>query len=208
MYLLSLSFLLTHNSTLSSHTQINNFDLQNAQNNPSHRLIPTDAGDNRLRSVKQLHHLRRQHRPLVQSDKWESQRSARLRWGRAPVKYDIPCCTAAYTGTEPCIITTSTLSCWSPSAATPSTAASAASSSTRTSSTGVAARTSSHNISGSAAAPSTTEPPTQSKSPKTSEAGSANSSSSAPPVSANIATSCIGPLMAVAEAAIRPVTFI
>src|SRR4051794_4892282 len=36
--------------------------------------------------------------------------------GRAPVKYDVPCC-AAYRGTEPCVSTTSTLSCWKPSSA-------------------------------------------------------------------------------------------
>ncbi|KAJ5153698.1 uncharacterized protein N7500_009137 [Penicillium coprophilum] len=145
-----------------------------------------------------------------------------------PLKRDIPCC-PAYTGTEPCIITTSTLSCWSPSTAAPSTAASAsaaentsattttksnatvdtgASSSTGTSSTGVAAETSSHTILGSTTAPSTTEPPTQSADSKTSETGSDNSSSSTPPVSTNIAASRVGPLMAVAGAAIGAVILV
>ncbi|KXG52048.1 uncharacterized protein PGRI_083320 [Penicillium griseofulvum] len=122
--------------------------------------------------------------------------------GRAPVKYDVPCC-AAYRGTEPCIITTSTLSCWSPSTApTPSAIASASadettsstatptadtsvSSSTGASSTGAAAETSSHTKSGTTAAPSTTEPPTQLSNSATSETGS--TSTSTPPVSTNIA---------------------
>ncbi|KAJ5189934.1 hypothetical protein N7491_008025 [Penicillium cf. griseofulvum] len=143
--------------------------------------------------------------------------------GRAPVKYDVPCC-AAYRGTEPCIITTSTLSCWSPSTApTPSAIASTSAtettsstaiatadtsvpSSTGTSSTGMAAETSSGTKSGSTAAPSTTQPPTQPSNSATSKTSSA--SASTPLVSTNIAVSRVGPLMAVAGAAIGAVILI
>ncbi|KAJ5966800.1 hypothetical protein N7501_003048 [Penicillium viridicatum] len=141
--------------------------------------------------------------------------------GRAPVKYDEPCC-AAYRGTEPCVSTTSTLSCWSPSTvAASSTIASASSAETTSasttatatantsvpSSTKAAAETSSHSISGTATAPSTTEAPTQSTSSET-ETGSANSSSSAQPVSTNIAGTHGGPLMAVAGAVVGAVILI
>ncbi|OQD69400.1 hypothetical protein PENPOL_c002G09446 [Penicillium polonicum] len=139
--------------------------------------------------------------------------------GRAPVKYDEPCC-AAYRGTEPCVSTTSTLSCWSPSTvAASSTIASASSAETTSasatatantsvlSSTKAAAETSSHSISGTTSAPSTTEAPTQSTSSET-ETGSANSSSSAQPVSTNIAGTHGGPLMAVAGAVVGAVILI
>ncbi|CAG8040350.1 unnamed protein product [Penicillium nalgiovense] len=147
--------------------------------------------------------------------------------GRAPVKYDVPCC-AAYRGTEPCVSTTSTLSCWSPSTvAASSTSAPASSaettsasanatadtsvpsstgaSSTAASSTGVAGESSTHS---SGAAPSTTEPPTQSTNSGTSESGAASSSGSAQPVSTNIAGSYTGPLMAVAGAAIGAIILV
>ncbi|KAJ5193452.1 hypothetical protein N7449_009594 [Penicillium cf. viridicatum] len=144
--------------------------------------------------------------------------------GRAPVKYDEPCC-AAYRGTEPCVSTTSTLSCWSPSTvAASSTIASASSAETTSasttitatattdtsvlSSTGVAAETSSHSISGTTTAPSTTEAPTQSTNSETSESGTSNSSSSAQPVSTNIARTHAGPLMAVAGAVVGAVILI
>ncbi|CAI7568593.1 unnamed protein product [Penicillium discolor] len=134
--------------------------------------------------------------------------------GRAPVKYDEPCC-AAYRGTEPCVSTTSTLSCWSPStvaasstiasassAETTSTSATATTDAKVSSSTGVATETSSHSISGTTTAPSTTEAPTQSTRSGTSGTGSADSSDPATPVSTNIAGVHAGPLMAVAGAVI------
>ncbi|KAJ6127886.1 hypothetical protein N7471_009103 [Penicillium samsonianum] len=144
--------------------------------------------------------------------------------GRAPVKYDVPCC-AAYRGTEPCVSTTSTLSCWSPSTAAASSTIASASSAETTSgsasatataytsvpsstSTGAAAETSSHSTSGSTTAPSTTEAPTQSTNSATSKTGSASSSGSAQPVSTNIAAGYAGPLMAVAGAAIGAVILI
>ncbi|CRL24567.1 unnamed protein product [Penicillium camemberti] len=142
--------------------------------------------------------------------------------GRAPVKYDEPCC-AAYRGTEPCVSTTSTLSCWSPSTvAASSTIASASSAETTStsatatattdakvsSSTGVAAETSSQSTSGTTTAPSTTEAPTQSTSLGTSGTGSADSSGFAAPVSTNIAGVHAGPLMAVAGAVVGAVILI
>ncbi|KAJ5261627.1 hypothetical protein N7505_008494 [Penicillium chrysogenum] len=148
--------------------------------------------------------------------------------GRAPVKYDVPCC-AAYRGTEPCVSTTSTLSCWSPSTVAASSTSASASpaettsasviatadttvpsstgpSSTAASSTGVAGESSTH--SSDTTAPSTTEPPTQSTDSETSEAGTASSSGSALPVSTNIAGGYSGSLMAVAGAAIGAVIFV
>ncbi|KAJ5872989.1 uncharacterized protein N7529_005342 [Penicillium soppii] len=141
--------------------------------------------------------------------------------GRAPVKYDVPCC-AAYTGTEPCVSTTSTLSCWAPSSvsasstiastsSTETTSVTASADTSVTSSTGVAAKTSSLDNSQSttvASTPSTTAAPTQSTGSDTTESGTATSSSSAQPVSTNIAGSSVGPLMAVAGAAIGAIILI
>jgi Predicted solute binding protein len=144
--------------------------------------------------------------------------------GRAPVKYDEPCC-AAYRGTKPCVSTTSTLSCWSPSTvAASSTIASASSAETTSasttvtvtatsdtsvlSSTGGAAETSSHSISGSTIAPSTTEAPTQSTNSETSASGANNSSSPSQPVSTNIAGTHAGPVIAVAVAVVGAVILI
>ncbi|CAI7645249.1 unnamed protein product [Penicillium bialowiezense] len=137
--------------------------------------------------------------------------------GRAPVKYDVPCC-AAYTGTEPCVSTTSTLSCWAPSSVSASSTVAASSSaettaatvsnSTGTSSTGVAAKTSSQETSDSTSAPSTTEAPTQATSSGSLETGSGTESGSAQSISTNAAESRVGPLMAVAGAAIGAVILV
>ncbi|KAJ5462611.1 hypothetical protein N7475_007555 [Penicillium sp. IBT 31633x] len=142
--------------------------------------------------------------------------------GRAPVKYDVPCC-AAYRGTEPCVKTTSTLSCWTPSSVAASTTIASASAAETTSSTaattsmadtsvpsstGVAAETSSNSVSGSTTAPSTTEAPVPSASTATSEAGTTNVNGSALPVSTNLAVSYVGSLMAVAGAAIGAVILV
>ncbi|KAJ5620788.1 hypothetical protein N7510_004772 [Penicillium lagena] len=138
--------------------------------------------------------------------------------GRAPVKYDVPCC-AAYRGTEPCVSTTSTLSCWKPSSVSASGTIASASSAKTTSdtsvtdtsvapSTGATATNSSHSTSGSTTAPSTTKAPTQSTSSATSNIGTTPTSGSNQPISTNIAGGCAGSLMAIAGAAIGAIALV
>ncbi|KAJ6113860.1 hypothetical protein N7523_007177 [Penicillium sp. IBT 18751x] len=145
--------------------------------------------------------------------------------GRAPVKYDVPCC-AAYTGTEPCVSTTSTLSCWKPSsvlasttaASTPAEATEATVTETAVTSTSTGAAKTSENGSSSTAplttsAPTTSNAATMSKSEESNSGSVASSesatpkdsaatSSSAAPVSTNMAGGFVGSLKVVAGAAI------
>ncbi|KAJ5298813.1 uncharacterized protein N7443_006933 [Penicillium atrosanguineum] len=152
--------------------------------------------------------------------------------GRAPVKYDVPCC-AAYRGTEPCVSTTSTLSCWKPSSVlASSTAASTSAEATEATvtetaiiSTSTGAAKTSESDPGSSTAPMTTTAPTTSNAATTSKSeesssgsvassesaspsDSAATSSSAAPVSTNIAGGFVGSLKAVAGAAIGAIVLV
>ncbi|KAJ5239524.1 hypothetical protein N7468_004143 [Penicillium chermesinum] len=135
--------------------------------------------------------------------------------GMAPVKYDVPCC-AAYTGTKPCVSTTSTLSCWKPSTAFSSATASASSVATTsdaatpepsTVSSGRATATSLRQTSGNATAPATTDAPTPSTG-STTESSTATTSDSSAPVSTNIAGEVVGSFMAAAGAALGAVVLV
>ncbi|KAJ5195307.1 uncharacterized protein N7498_008745 [Penicillium cinerascens] len=146
--------------------------------------------------------------------------------GQAPVKYDVPCCDA-YTGTEPCVSTTSTLSCWTLSSilasSTPASSSAEATESTVTETvpapTSTSAAKTSENDTGTSSAPMTTTAPTTTNAPSTTDAatqstsekssnGSAASSSSAHPVSTNIAAGFVGSLKAVAGAAIGAIVLV
>lgn len=146
--------------------------------------------------------------------------------GRAPVKYDVPCC-AAYRGTEPCVSTTSTLSCWKPSSvlasSTPASSSAEATEATVTETvaapTSTSAAKTSENDTGNSSAPMTTTAPTTTNAPSTTDAatqstskkssnGTASSSSSAQPVSTNIAGGFVGSLKAVAGAAIGAIVLV